>query len=50
VGENPSADLSSSNVTWPLFGLPVEYTPSGYIHSSNEGSAAARSNKKPRSS
>ncbi|MCI92665.1 hypothetical protein A2U01_0113962, partial [Trifolium medium] len=31
VKANPSADISSSNVTWPLFGLPVGYTPSGYM-------------------
>ncbi|MCI54799.1 hypothetical protein A2U01_0076049, partial [Trifolium medium] len=30
------------NVTWPSFGLPVGYTSSGYMHSSNEGSAAAQ--------
>ncbi|MCH87938.1 hypothetical protein A2U01_0008819, partial [Trifolium medium] len=40
VGANPSADLSSSKVTWPPSDLPVGYTSSGYIHPSNEGSAA----------
>ncbi|MCI46895.1 hypothetical protein A2U01_0068136, partial [Trifolium medium] len=42
VGSNPSANLSSPNVTWPSSGLPVEYTHSGYMHSSNERSAAAQ--------
>ncbi|MCI76880.1 hypothetical protein A2U01_0098150, partial [Trifolium medium] len=42
VGSNPSANLSSPNVTWPPSGSPVEYTPSGYMHLSNEGSAAAQ--------
>ncbi|MCI23802.1 hypothetical protein A2U01_0044984, partial [Trifolium medium] len=47
VWAKSSADLSSSNVTWPLFGLPVGYTPSGYRHPSNEGSAAAKVNQVP---
>ncbi|MCI59322.1 hypothetical protein A2U01_0080577 [Trifolium medium] len=42
VGANPYADLSSSRVTWPPSGLPVGYTPSGYMHLSNEGPAAAQ--------
>ncbi|MCI51997.1 hypothetical protein A2U01_0073241, partial [Trifolium medium] len=41
VGSNPSANLLSPNVTWHPSGVPVEYTPSGYMHLSNEGSAAA---------
>ncbi|MCI44779.1 hypothetical protein A2U01_0066018, partial [Trifolium medium] len=42
IGANPSANLSSSNVTWPLFGLPVGCTPSRYMHPSNKGFAAAQ--------
>ncbi|MCI96524.1 hypothetical protein A2U01_0117824, partial [Trifolium medium] len=30
VGANPSADILSSNATWPPFGLPVGYTLLGY--------------------
>ncbi|MCI78831.1 hypothetical protein A2U01_0100102, partial [Trifolium medium] len=33
---------SVQNTAWPLYGLAIGYTPSGYMHPSNEGSAAAQ--------
>ncbi|MCI06776.1 hypothetical protein A2U01_0027836, partial [Trifolium medium] len=47
VGANPLTDLSSSNVAWPPFGLPVGYTTSGYMYPSNKGSTSAQVNQVP---
>ncbi|MCH90116.1 hypothetical protein A2U01_0011023 [Trifolium medium] len=42
TGPIPPRDPSSSNAPWPLYGLPVGYTPPGYVPPPTEGPTIAQ--------